>query len=202
MSEFFMDGKVRFPNSVKQLMVPLDTLTQFPGNPNNGDLEKLTESIKVNGFTTVITYDAKTRQIVAGNHRWQALHGLGATHIPAIGVEYDSSTGAKKFLIGDNRVGQLAQIEEAGMLEMLEGILLAEGNVFGTGYEDSDLLAMRDALENQGGLNESGFAADEGPGILGIFTVEVTYDSKEERDNFVKEISGWISEENIKVSNL
>lgn len=196
---YIQSGKARFPSEVQPLMVPMDSITQYLDNPNNGDVEALIESIKVNGFTTVITVDAASRQIVAGNHRWQALHALGATHIPALFVEYDAEQDARRYLIADNRTGQLARMDDqllaAHLAELRDHTTLG---LFGSGYteEDYDRLLMEinsEALPDAGG----------GPGIAvnGIYEVVVTFDNESERDELLADLTDRYGEEQVRMVN-
>jgi DNA modification methylase len=127
---------VRFAEGVKPLLVPIDSVHQHESNPNNGDLDALIESIQINGFVTAVTADARTGNIIAGNHRYQALHALGATEIPVIWVDHMDSTNAVRYMIADNRTGKLAVMDESALGALLTDLNATELGLAGSGYDE------------------------------------------------------------------
>jgi len=171
---------VRFAKGVQPLLVPIEQVHQHPDNPNNGDLDALIESIQVNGFVTAVTADAKTGQIMAGNHRYQALHALGAKEIPVIWVDHMDEGGAVRYMVADNRTGKLAVIDESALAALLTDLSDTDMGLAGTGYDEVtyqrlllDLMADPD-IPADGGF---GNAAPSG-----IFQVVVDFEDKDDRD--------------------
>jgi len=171
---------VRFAEGVRPLLVPIDQVHQHQQNPNNGDLEALIESIQVNGFVTAITADARTGNIIAGNHRYQALHALGATEIPVIWVDHMDESGAVRYMVADNRTGKLAVLDETALAAILTGLSDTDMGLAGTGYDEAayqrlllDMMADPD-IPNDGGF---GTAAPSG-----IYQVVVDFEDKDDRD--------------------
>jgi len=97
----------------------MDQVHQHLQNANNADLDALVESIQINGFVTAITADAKTGNIIAGNHRYQALHALGATEIPVLWVDHWDEAGAIRYMVADNQTSRLAVMDNAALAELL-----------------------------------------------------------------------------------
>lgn len=192
-------GRVRFPASVKPLMTPLDSVRQFEGNPNNGEIDSIIESIRVNGFTTVITVDAKTRQIVSGNHRWQALHSLGATEAPMIFVDYDSEEQAKRILIADNRTGQLARPDEALLAEMLKELDDSELGLFGTGFDQDSYMDLLSALNAD---PASEFGGQPEPAIHGIYEITLSFTDRTEREEVYAELIDRYGDEHVRRADV
>jgi hypothetical protein len=193
---------VKFAASLEPLLVPLSSVHQHQFNPNMGDLEKLIESIKVNGFLTAITADSKTGAIIAGNHRWQALHALGATHIPVIWHEFSEESGTR-FLIGDNATGQAAVLDKALVIPMLQDLQESELGLFGTGFDDDSLntLMLRQLEEQEQKLGEGhGFGAGES--AAGIFQIVITFNDSEERDEVQTAIADRWPELQLREVNL
>ena len=171
---------VRFAKGVQPLLVPMEQVHQHQQNPNNGDLDALIESIQVNGFVTAITADARTGNIIAGNHRYQALHALGATHIPVIWVDHMDEGGAVRYMVADNRTGKLAVIDESALAALLTDLSDTDMGLAGTGYDEAayqrlllDLMADPD-IPQDGGF---GNAAPSG-----IFQVVIDFEDKDDRD--------------------
>jgi hypothetical protein len=192
---------VKFAESLSPLLVPLDRVQQHKFNPNNGDLEKLIESIKVNGFLTAITADWKTGNIIAGNHRWQALHALGATHIPVIWHDFTTESGTR-FLIGDNAVGQAARMDHGLLTSLMNDLRETELGLLGTGYEEAQLdQMMLDMLNDQDKpIDGHGFGAGEAP--MGIFQVVVVFNDSEERDEMATAITDRWPDAMVRTVNL
>lgn len=128
---------VRFAEGVRPLLVPIDRVHQHQDNPNNGDLDALIESIQINGFVTAVTADAKTGNIIAGNHRYQALHALGATEIPVIWVDHMDASGAVRYMVADNRTGKLAILDDTALAALLTNLSDTDLGLAGTGYDDA-----------------------------------------------------------------
>jgi hypothetical protein len=158
--------------------VPIESVHQHQSNPNNGDLDALIESIQVNGFVTAVTADAKTGNIIAGNHRYQALHALGAKEIPVIWVDHMDETGAVRYMVADNRTGKLAILDDTAVAALLTGLNETDLGLAGTGYDESAyqrlLLEMNSDPEIPGG----GFG-DAAPSGL----YQVIVDFEEDRDS-------------------
>ena len=170
---------VRFAEGVRPLLVPIDRVHQHAQNPNNGDLDALIESIQVNGFVTAVTADAKTGNIIAGNHRYQALHALGATEIPVIWVDHMDQSGAVRYMVADNRTGKLAILDDTALAALLTDLSDSDLGLAGTGYDDAAyqrllLEMMEDADIPDGG----GFGAAAPSGLY-----QVIVDFEDDRDS-------------------
>ena len=196
---YIYSGKVRFPQSVQPLMTPLDHVQQFESNPNNADLDAIVESIRINGFTTVITVDANSKQIVAGNHRWQALHALGATEAPMVFVDYGSEEEAKRILVADNRTGQLARPDEAMLLDILKDLKDSDFGLEGTGYDEHSFSDLLLEVESEPAL-DPGFNA--GPALYGIYETVVSFETEDDRDAFYESMVESYGEENVRTVNV
>lgn len=177
---------VRFAEGVKPLLVPIDRVHQHASNPNNGDLEALIESIQVNGFVTAVTADARTGNIIAGNHRYQALHALGATEIPVIWVDHMDSSGAVRYMVADNRTGKLAVLDDAALAALLTDLSDTDMGLAGTGYDDASYQRLLlDMMADPDIPQDGGF----GPAApSGIFQAVVDFENKDDRDTLFAEL--------------
>lgn len=177
---------VRFAEGVKSLLVPIDRVHQHASNPNNGDLDALIESIQVNGFVTAITADARTGNIIAGNHRFQALHALGAKEIPVIWVDHMDPSGAVRYMVADNRTGKLAVIDEGALAALLTDLSDTDMGLAGTGYdEDTYQRLLLDLMADPDVPDGSGFG-EAAPS--GIYQVVIDFEDKDERDLLLVEM--------------
>lgn len=180
---------VNFAAGVQGLLEPIDAVRQHPRNPNNGDVENLMESIKVNGFYTAITAIRATGEIVAGNHRYQALLGLGATQIPVIWLDKDA-TGALRVLVGDNESSRMAQMDQSAQLALLQDLAESEIGLIGTGFTDDkmELLLAQIAQEAEMPIGEGqGFGAGQAPS--GLYQVVIDFqDDETGRDELFAEL--------------
>jgi hypothetical protein len=142
--------------------VPVDEVMLHPDNPNNGDMEAISESIRVNGLYQPIIVQKSTGLILAGNHRYMALAAQGNAEVPVIYVDVDDQA-AKKIMLADNRTARLGQDDPGLLAAMLEEITATdEGNtaLLGTGYSEQeahDIIAVAlnpDALDLSSTLDD------------------------------------------------
>lgn len=132
-------------NTVTQ--TPLDQLKPHPMNPRKGNVAKIVESIRANGFYGVIVAQKSTNYILAGNHRWQAAQQLGIESVPVMWLNV-SDAKAKKILLADNRTNDLAAYDTEGLQELLRSVL-AEDDLLGTGYDATDVQALIDDVTDE-----------------------------------------------------
>jgi hypothetical protein len=133
---------VRIERALEPLLVPLDSVRQHEDNPNNGDLDAIIESIRVNGFYQPIIVN-EAGQIIAGNHRWQAMHALGATHIPAITVSGDREADVRRML-ADNKITRNGWDDDAKVLGLMKELLDGDSQVGlgGSGWVEEEMLRI------------------------------------------------------------
>lgn len=134
-------GLVQFHPDLAGILAPIDQVQPHPENANNGDLEAICASIETNGMYNPIKVQKSTGFIVAGNHTWQACKMLDATEVPIIYLDLDD-TQARRIMLADNKIAALAMIDPGLELNLLEAISHAD-SLLGTGYTDSDLVALR-----------------------------------------------------------
>lgn len=137
--------------------VPVDEVMLHPDNPNNGDMDAISESIRVNGLYQPIIVQKSSGLILAGNHRYMALAAQGNAEVPVIYVDVDDQA-AKKIMLADNRTARLGQDDPGLLAAMLEEITSTdEGNLalVGTGYTDQEKDDIIAAALNPGDLELS-----------------------------------------------
>lgn len=133
-----MPVPVRFHESVRDLLVPIEQVRQADRNPNAGDVEAIAESIEINGYVVPVIARRDTREIIAGNHRYAALHMLGANQIPVIWVDMTDEQ-AMRYLVADNRTTRLGTDDVGLLVELLDELSASEQALFGTGYDEDAL---------------------------------------------------------------
>lgn len=190
---------VQFAEDVRDKLVPIDQVRQHPDNPNNGDVEALIESIKVNSFYTTITADRATGYILAGNHRYQALHALGATHIPVVWLDKDRD-GTIRILVGDNKTGKLAVVDSGQQIELLRELAESNLGLAGTGFTEDSFLQLLQDYANQDQIPTSdGFGHGVAPS--GIYQVILDFRDEDERDEAFADLADRY-EDKVRTANI
>lgn len=140
---------VKIAPALNTLRIPIDSVSAFPGNPRQGDVGAICESLRRFGQQKPIVVQASTRYIVAGNHLWKGAKALGWTEVAANVVEMDDRE-ASAYLIADNRTSELGAYDEEALGEMLR-VLAEEGNLKATGYDADDVDDFLKRLESEEG---------------------------------------------------
>lgn len=192
---------IKIPDAIIPLLTPLADIRQHPDNPNNGDVDDVMESILTNGYLAPITYDANTGYIVAGNTRYAAMLGLGQTHIPAIPVTHfdQANDGARRYMIGDNEIARKARMDRGLELAILEALKETDIGLLGTGIDDNDYeqRLLESAMPPPDPEPEGhGF----GPGALGVFQVVIEFDSEDDAEAALADLSD--AYDNVRISRL
>jgi ParB-like chromosome segregation protein Spo0J len=117
--------------------VAIDTLERHPENPRQGDIGAISTSITENGWFGTVVAQISTRRVLAGNHRLQAAALAGLKSVPVFWVDCDD-TQARKILLADNRMSDLASWDEPYLADMLQ-VLSQEDAISGTGFDVQDI---------------------------------------------------------------
>ncbi|QXJ19624.1 ParB N-terminal domain-containing protein [Actinomadura graeca] len=127
-------------------VVPMDRLTPHPDNPRQGDTEAIGESVETNGWYGAVIAQRSTGHILVGNHRWLTLQAKQASEVPVIWLDVDDDR-ARRILLADNRTGDRASYDQAGLLALLEGLATSADALAGTGYGMDELEDLRAVLD-------------------------------------------------------
>lgn len=117
-------------------LMKLADLKPHPGNPRQGDVGAIHESIQANGFYGALLVQKSTGYVIAGNHRLAAAKASGAKSVPAIEIDCDDDR-AKRIMLADNRTTDLATYSDDALLALLQEV--APLGLEGTGYDGDDL---------------------------------------------------------------
>lgn len=190
---------VRFSKSLEPLLVPIGQVTPHPDNPNHGDDDVVMESVKVNGFVTACTADARTGHMIAGHTRLRVLQALGATHIPIIWEEDWDEMGAKRYLVGDNASSRRAEMDNDALMVLLGELRETEIGLLGTSISEDQYEAM--LMENAIEPPPEGMGFGDGAAPLGLYQVILDFqDNEDERDAVFAELSERY--ENVRTASL
>lgn len=113
-------------------------LKPHPSNPNSGDGDAMADSLIANGLYRPLIC-AHDLTILAGHTLYES---AGRFHIPQLPVVrhpiHPDSPEAIRLMLVDNRQGQLARMDDARLLELLQALDDAAG-LTGSGYIPDDL---------------------------------------------------------------
>lgn len=174
----------RFAQSLVPLLEPIGTVEQHPDNPRNGDIDKIVESIQVNGFLAPIVAQRSTGYILAGNHRLQALHALGETRVPVVWADVDDEQ-ALRYLIADNATSDAAQNDLSQLTALLAQLQDTESGLAGTAIDETEFHNLLLELADEGALDDGGFG---GIHANGIHQVVIEFDNPDDRDALSAEL--------------
>lgn len=130
-------------------IVKLDTLKPNPRNPNKhpeAQLDLLANIIKKGGWRACITVSRRSGFIVKGHARQESGARAGGHYAPIEWQDYATEADEMADLIADNRIAELAVLDEQGITELLAEL---EANTVGLDPEMSGFTAeqIRDMVE-------------------------------------------------------
>jgi ParB-like chromosome segregation protein Spo0J len=109
--------------------VNISTLVAYPTNPRRGDVDAIASSLTAHGQYRPIVVQASTNFVLAGNHTLKAAKKIGWKKIKIVLIDVDEAT-AKKIVLADNRITDLAGYNEP----LLKSLLSALPELDGTGF--------------------------------------------------------------------
>lgn len=166
-------------------------------------MDVVIESILRHGFNGVITCDRKTREIVAGHTRYDALLALGETRGPLVFADWDESDqyGPIAYMLVDNESSRMARMDEHQEARLLLALRATDEGLRGSGFTEEKLdhlLAKLAAEDDEQIGHHFGRPMDETP--LDIFQCVITFDNPDRRDEVVSNLS--LIYDNVKAVNL
>jgi DNA modification methylase len=127
------------------IWVPIGDLLPWDKNPRKNDpaVEKIAESIRRFGFGAPILARANG-DVIAGHTRLKAASKLGLDRVPVRYLDLDPAD-ARLLALADNKLGEIAEWDEALLAELLKDIDPADAALAGFGVKEiADLLAEID----------------------------------------------------------
>lgn len=119
-------------------LVAVAELREHPRNPRRGNVEKIAESIRENGFYGYLIVQRATGYVLAGNHTLKAVRSLGWERVPVVFVDVDDAK-AVDIVLADNATSDAGDYNYALLADLLSEREQAFGTLVGTGYSTEDL---------------------------------------------------------------
>jgi hypothetical protein len=155
-----------------------ETLKEYPGNPRKGDIDKIAESLKVNGQYKPIVVQKSTNYVLVGNHTLKAIKKLGWDFVDAVILDVDD-VEAKRIVLADNRTSDGSTYDYMLLNEML----LTLPDLEGTGYDKTALDQLINAVNPYIPELERGDTGSRGLGTP-IVHYDIVFDSEEQQAVF------------------
>ena len=119
-------------------MVKIEELCENPRNPNSHperQIELLGKIIREQGWRAPITVSNRSGYIVRGHGRLQAAQWLGLKTVPVDRQDYESDEAELADLIADNRIAELAIIDDEMLVDLIGELGLEEIDMELTGFD-------------------------------------------------------------------
>ncbi len=142
-----MSRKTNSPNEdLFESVVAIDGVVPNPRNPrihDEGQIEKLAESLRHFGQTKPILVRHENGMICAGEGIWQAARSLGWSEIRALRWQTDQET-ADRFMVADNRLADLSYHDPDRLAALIRDVREHEFGALGFEVADAQhLLGLR-----------------------------------------------------------
>ena len=124
--------------------VAIGSLTSYPVNPRRGDIDAIASSLAAHGQYRPIVVQSSTNFVLAGNHTLKAAKKLGWKKIKITRVDV-SEEQARKIVLADNRISDLAGYNEP----LLKSLLNALPELDGTGFTASEVETLDRLLSGE-----------------------------------------------------
>jgi ParB family chromosome partitioning protein len=117
--------------------VDVKELTLFPGNARRGQVEKIRESIRENGFFDPLTVQRSTGHIITGNHSYRAALDEGMTRVPVVWQDVTDAR-ALKMNLAHNKLSDDATYDVDDLIDQLQTV----DDLDGTGWSEEELAEL------------------------------------------------------------
>ena len=131
-------------------IVPVGEVKPNPKNPNQHPEEQidlLAKIIRAQGWRAPVTVSTLSGLVVRGHGRLMAAIHAGLSHVPVDYQHYDSEEAETAALIADNRIAELAEIDNKMLAELFGGFDAEAIDVSLTGYTADDVADITAALQ-------------------------------------------------------
>ena len=128
----------------------VEDLHPNPMNPNRHDeaqIKLLSEVIKANGWRAPITVSKRSGMIVRGHGRLEAAKYAGLREVPVDYQDYGNDAEEFSDLLADNRIAELASIDNVMLVDVFEHIDTGETPFELTGYMPEDYKRIAETLD-------------------------------------------------------
>ena len=141
-------------------IVAVSELKPNPKNPNKhpeNQIEMLANIIEKQGWRQPIKVSTLSGYIVSGHGRYQAALFMGAEFVPVDYQDYESEEAELADLLADNRIAELAEMDEKLLAEIFHSIDLVDFETQLTGYtkDEIDEIIIVNTEENSVDFDEA-----------------------------------------------
>lgn len=136
-------------------VVEIGEVKQNPKNPNqhpDEQIELLAKIIEKQGWRAPITVSKLSGLVVRGHGRLMAAIYAGFSHVPVDYQEYKSEAEELADLLADNRIAELAEIDEKMLAELFSDIDAGGIDLDLSGYTDDIVTALVDTITEEPGI--------------------------------------------------
>ena len=144
------------PDTLTDMLVPVEQLRPYGQNPRRGNVELIADSLRANGQYRPVVVNRRTNEVLAGNHTLAAAQLLGWDQLAATWVDVDDDAAARIVLI-DNRANDLSGYDDQALAQVLDSL----PDLGGTGYNDADLARLLADTEDRPELTDP----DDAPAV-------------------------------------
>jgi ParB-like chromosome segregation protein Spo0J len=123
-------------------LVPIEKVLPNPNNPNvhpNTQIELLAKIIKEQGWRSSITVSNRSGFVVRGHGRLLAAKRIGLKKVPVDFQDYESDASEKADLIADNKIAELAEMDEGLLRGLLDDIHFEDFDLSLTAIEEKEV---------------------------------------------------------------
>ena len=123
-------------------MVAVDSLIENPRNPNKHpkkQIELLAKIIKNQGWRSPIVVSNRSGFIVKGHGRLQAAKLINCAEVPVDFQDYENEAAEYADLIADNKIAELAELDNESLKELLQEISTFDIDIELTGFDIDSL---------------------------------------------------------------
>lgn len=133
-------------------IVSIKDLKPNPKNPNThpqGQIEILAKVIREQGWRQPIKVSNQSGYIVSGHGRYEAAIFMGADFVPVDYQDYASEAEELADLLADNRIAELAEMDEKLLAALMADIDIAGLDTDLTGYDKDAAAALADIVSSE-----------------------------------------------------
>jgi hypothetical protein len=132
--------------------VDINAIKPWDKNPrkNSAAIKEVAGSIKRFGFSSPIIARRADSVIIAGHTRWAAAQSLGLDKVLVRFMDLDPAQ-AKALALADNKLGELAEWDEALLAEALQGLDEELFDLSGLGFSDAEIDKYIDGISDDDG---------------------------------------------------
>jgi len=135
-------------------LIDVDLLTPHPRNSNtHGEkqIKMLAKIIDHTGWRHPIIVSSRSKFIVAGHGRLEAAKLNGYKEVPVQYQDFNSEAAEFEFLIADNKIAELADHDDALMIENIKDLDLGDIDFELLGLDDFNIDGFSKEIKNTSG---------------------------------------------------